>query len=136
MARTRKTRPRKTHFQKTRSFKTAAEALDFYLVHKLVQELRQDTDEVRALRKAILGLLILMTSDRRASVELLNGYLLIEFGPLARSFSDHKHHLFGSIEVLRGLETDSRPTLFLPEERLKELLTSEGIIGAKNGGAS
>ncbi len=73
-----------------------------------------ETNERRALRKALLALLVLHDECCDA-LESFHEFLLLDFEPLARHFRQNKHAFIGTQCVVRERTEDGRAIILLPE---------------------
>lgn len=80
-----------------------------------IGELRSETDEVRALRKALLAMLAIHGECCGEWLDRFHAFLLLEFAPLADHFHDNKQLFIGAQEVVRGRTHEGSIALFLPE---------------------
>lgn len=82
------------------------------LLGRLRGELETEADEARALRRAILGVIIATSEvDRRAAKRLMT-FLLEEFEPLAGRFDDDTHALLNEFGVRRHRDGEDAELMF------------------------
>lgn len=71
------------------------------LIERIKADLADEPDDAYALRKALLGLMLVQSGDRRAAKRYVT-FLLEEFPPLADAFQDNLHDLVDEYQVFRG----------------------------------
>lgn len=95
------------------------------LTAALINELAEEADETRALRRALLHCIVLLEEAKDPAARSFVDHLLAEFSPLAGAFSDEKHPYLARFEVMRGRLHDGRLAAFLPLERVKAWLAAD-----------
>ena len=103
----------------------AAQAFSAMLGEVAIGELQTETDEVRALRKALLAMLAIHGECCGEWLNRFHAYLLLEFAPLADHFRDDKQLFIGAQEVMRGRTQEGNVALFLPEALAHLIATYE-----------
>jgi hypothetical protein len=99
------------------------EVLRLRLGKSLKKELARDDDERRALRKSLLGLILMTRDGSSAAAKDFGDYLLKEFPALADQFSrTHDHPLFGTHTVGRRVSADEGLVLALEKELVGSML--------------
>ena len=101
------------------------------LTPAMIAELREEPDENNALRRALLHTILLMEEAKDPAVRDFVDYLLVEFQPLAATFTDEKHPYLAPFKIMRGRLPNGHFTAFLPLERLKVWLA--GPDGQRQG---
>jgi len=86
----------------------------------IIDDLESESNQRKALRKALLSLLFLNDDPDIEAVEDLRAYLLTDFAPLAGSFVNHKHPLLGD-EVMRAQLATGESRLLIREEFARRL---------------
>ncbi len=99
------------------------EVLQVRLGKSLKKELARDDDERRALRKSLLGLILMTRDGSSAAAKDFGDYLLKEFPALADQFSvTHDHPLFGTHTVGRRVSHEEGLVLALDKELVGAIL--------------
>lgn len=105
------------------------EVIDSVLCNELINELQRARD-ARALRRALLFLVLLVQEDEREAVREFVAFVLQSFPAIANAFVNHKHPLVGGIEVLRAQNADGRQQLLLPLDRVHALIHARVARGS------
>lgn len=93
------------------------------LLELAMGDLRATEDPQLALRKALLVLLFITGDDaEREHRGIFRSFLLALFPPLAEQFVNHRHVLFGDVQVMRARQADDRLALFANVNRLSSAL--------------
>jgi hypothetical protein len=103
------------------------EAEDFLLKAALIslikQEMPDEEDENRALRRLILTLIWAVQDEATPATQYLIDYLLLEFPPLVKHFDErHRHPLVHGEDVMRARLDDDRVGLLIREAFGRQLL--------------
>jgi hypothetical protein len=112
--------------QQPSSDRATAEAflLHASLVSLFKQEIEQEADEARALRRALLTFTLVVQDDALPATRFLIDYLLLEFPPLADHFTaQHRHPLVAGEDVLRARLQDNRAGLLIRDAFGEQLLS-------------
>ena len=103
------------------------EATDFLLKAALItlvkQEIPDEEDERRALRRLLLTLIWTVQEDASPATQYLIDYLLVDFQPLVKHFDErYRHPLVHREHVMRARLQDDRMGLLIREEFGRQLL--------------
>lgn len=106
---------------------TSAEQNDLSLAYlalarAAVVDLIGETDEQRALRKALLLLVFMLQEQTDPGVTCFIDYLLAGFSPLTRWFEQNHHPFVGDEHVFRATLPDGHQALLIRRDYLHEAM--------------
>ena len=99
--------------------------IDTAVTRALVSELTQEPDPEQALRKALLGVILLTQGEVSDDVAPLFDYLLLEFLPLSQAFDNHRQPFLGQ-EFITRLQLVDHVEVALREEFVRQLVSAIG----------
>lgn len=88
----------------------------------MVDELQREPDEVVALRKALLLLILLVQDGASPCGKELTEYLLLEFKPLAAHFKEHAHPFYKDEIVGRARDQNDQVLLVVSKTLVESVL--------------
>lgn len=96
--------------------------LDKLLTNVMICELEEESDEPRALRKALLHALVLLAELETDAAAEFREHVLRSLPAVASYFQNEAHPYVQDVVVMRGVDAGGRPTLFLPAAGLFQLV--------------